>query len=160
MTSSRKRSWAEPIYDLIGAAIPRYDVLPAGRDGKVTAGGKTYGWGSWGDILDPRPGTEVLATYSNQFYKGSAPAISHNLGKGRVIYIGVDTLSGDMEADLIRQIYGKTPALPLNFMVDWLDGFWVANNFTDTAQPIPAPAGAKILSGARVVPAGGTAIWQ
>ena len=152
--------WAQPIYDLIGAAIPKYDVLPPGRDGKVTAGGKTYGWGSWGDILEPRPGTEVLATYADQFYKGSAAAVSHKLGKGRVVYIGVDTLTGDMEADLIRQIYGKTSGLPLNFMVDWRDGFWVASNFTDIAQPIPAPATAKIISGSRVVPAGGTTIWQ
>jgi beta-galactosidase len=27
--------WAEPIYNLVGAAIPKYDVLPEGRDGKV-----------------------------------------------------------------------------------------------------------------------------
>jgi len=50
--------WAEPIYDLIGAAIPKpkYDVLPNGRNGKVTAGLKTYEWGSWADI---NPGTAV-----------------------------------------------------------------------------------------------------
>jgi hypothetical protein len=29
--------WAQPIYDLIGAAIPKYDVLPPGRDGKLGA---------------------------------------------------------------------------------------------------------------------------
>jgi beta-galactosidase len=152
--------WAEPIYDLIGAAIPKYDVLPNGRNGKVTAGGKTYEWGSWGDIIEPRPGTEVLATYADQFYKGSAAAISRRLGKGRVVYIGVDTLTGDLEADLIRSIYGRTPGLPLNFFVDWRDGFWTALNFTDAAQPIPAPATAKILSGKRVVPPGDTTIWQ
>lgn len=152
--------WAEPIYDLIGAAIPKYDVLPNGRNGKVAAGGKTYEWGSWGDIIEPRPGTEVLATYSDQFYKGKAAAISHKLGKGRVIYIGVDTITGDLEADLIRAIYAKTPALPINFFVDWRDGFWTASNFTDVAQPIPAPASAKIISGKRVVPPGETTIWQ
>ena len=72
----------------------------------------------------------------------------------------MDTLNGDLEADLIRSIYGKALGLPLNFMVDWRDGFWVASNFTDLAQPIPAPATAKIISGSRVVPAGGTTIWQ
>lgn len=156
--------WAEPIYDLIGAAIPKYDVLPNGRNGKVSAGLRTYEWGSWADIIEPRPGTQVLATYSDQFYKGGAAAVSHKLGKGRVVYIGVDTLNGDMEADLIWSIYssgGARPAkLPLNFMVDWRDGFWVAGNFTDIAQPIPAPGTAKILSGKRVVPPGDTAIWQ
>ncbi len=156
--------WAEPIYDLIGAAIPMYDVLPTGRDGKVTSGTKTYGWGSWADILDARPGTEVLATYADQFYKGRAAAVSHKIGKGRVVYIGADSLNGDFEADLLWSVYNATGAkparLPLNFMVDWRDGFWVANNFTDTNQLLPVPATAKILFGTRNVPAGGTAIWQ
>lgn len=156
--------WAEPIYDLIGAAVPKYDVLPEGRNGKVTAGGKTYGWGSWADILEPRTGTEVLATYADQFYKGSAAAVRHRLGKGQVIYIGVDSLDGDLETDLMWSVYnaaGVKPArLPLNFMVDWRDGFWVATNFTDANIPVPAPAGSTILIGARTLPPGGVAVWQ
>jgi beta-galactosidase len=156
--------WAAPIYDLIGAAIPKYDVLPQGRDGKVSAGGKTYGWGSWGDILEPRAGTEVLASYADQFYKGSAAATVHKLGKGRVAYIGVDSLDGELESDLMWKIYnmvGVKPAkLPLNLMVDWRDGFWVASNFTDTDQSGPAARGARMLAGSAVIPPGGTAIWQ
>ena len=47
--------WAEPIYNLIGAAIPKYDVLPTGRDGKVTANVKPMG-GAPGPIsLNPAP---------------------------------------------------------------------------------------------------------
>jgi beta-galactosidase len=152
--------WAQPIYDLIGGAIPKYDVLPPGRDGKVTAAGKEYEWGNWGDIIEPRLGTEVLATYADQFYKGSPAATLHRLGKGRVIYIGVDSTTGELEADLLRTIYRASSALPLNFMVDWRDGFWVATNFTDTAQTIPAPSDAKIISGGRTIPPGGVAVWQ
>jgi beta-galactosidase len=156
--------WAAPVYDLIGAAIPKYDVLPSGRDGRISAGGKSYGWGSWGDILEPRPGTDVLATYADQFYKASAAATVHPLGKGRVAYIGVDSLDGDLEADLLWKIYnagGAKPAkLPINLMVDWRDGFWVASNFTDTDQNVPAPKGTKMLAGTAVIPPGGTAIWQ
>jgi len=156
--------WAEPIYGLIGAAIPKYDVLPEGRNGKVIAAGREYEWGSWADIIEPRPGTEVLASYADQFYKGSAAATSHRLGKGRVVYIGVDSLNGEMEADLLRTVYGpggaKPARLPLNFMVDWRDGFWVATNFTDNDQTIPAPPDAKILAGSRTIPPGGVAIWQ
>jgi beta-galactosidase len=113
--------------------------------------------------LEPRPGTQILATYSDQFYKGSAAAVSHKVGKGRVIYIGVDSNNGDFEADLIHQIYNKIPALPLNFTVDWRDGFWVASNFTDIPQMIPAqmiPANAQPLFGKRLIPPGETAIWQ
>ncbi|HVP48904.1 MAG TPA: beta-galactosidase [Bryobacteraceae bacterium] len=156
--------WAEPIYDLVGAAIPKYDVLPEGRNGKVIAAGREYEWGSWADIIEPRPGTEVLASYADQFYKGSAAATSHRLGKGRVVYIGVDSLNGEMEADLLRTVYGpggaKPARLPLNFMVDWRDGFWVATNFTDNDQTIPAPPDAKMLAGSRTIPPGGVAIWQ
>jgi len=156
--------WAEPIYDLIGAAIPKYDVLPEGRSGRVMALGKEYEWGSWADIIEPRPSTDVLASYADQFYKGSAAATSHRLGKGRVVYIGVDSLNGELETELLRTAYasaGAKPArLPLNFMVDWRDGFWVATNFTDYDQTIPAPPEAKILVGARTIPPGGVAIWQ
>ena len=156
--------WAGPIYNLIGGAIPKYDALPVGRDGKVSAAGKLYGWGSWADILEPRPGTEVLATYADQFYKSSAAATSHKLGKGRVIYIGVDSLDGELENDLLWKVYdigGAKPAkLALNLMVDWRDGFWVATNFTDTDQSVPAARGTKMLVGAAVIPPGGTAVWQ
>lgn len=156
--------WAQPIYDLIGAAIPKYDVLPNGRNGKVTAGGKQYPWGVWGDILEPRPGTEVLATYADQFYKGSAAATRHKLGKGQVIYVGVDSDGGELEADLIRKVYTelgtKPPPLPLNLMVDWRDGFWTATNFTDNEQAVPAPAGAKFVTGGAKIPPGGVAIWK
>jgi beta-galactosidase len=156
--------WAEPIYDLIGAAIPKYDDLPVGRNGKVAFNGREYAWGSWADILEARTGTEVLATYEDQFYKGSAAATRHKLGRGQVIYVGVDTIDGQLETDLLHKVYddsGAKPAhLPLNLMIDWRDGFWVATNFTDIEQEVPADAQAKFVSGARTIPPGGVAIWR
>jgi beta-galactosidase len=125
---------------------------------------KTYEWGSWADIIEPRQGAETLATYTDQFYKGSAAATRHHMGKGTVIYIGVDSLTGDLEADLLRSVYsaaGVNPAhLPINLFVDWRDGFWVASNFTDSTQIVPAPPNTNMISGARSIPPGGTAIWQ
>ncbi len=156
--------WAEPIYNLAGAAIPKYDVLPEGRNGQVSFNGKNYQWGSWADVLEPRSGTETLATYADQFYKGSAAVVRHPLGKGQVVYVGVDTEDGQLEADIIHKIYedsGAKPArLPINLMIDWRDGFWVATNFTDTEQTVPVPAQTKFLSGSAVIPPGGVAIWQ
>jgi beta-galactosidase len=156
--------WAEPIYDLIGAAIPRYDVLPDGRNGTVATGGKTYSWGTWADLLQPRAGTETLATYADQFYKGTAAATRYALGKGHVIYVGADSIGGEFEAEILRQVYEKAgvkPAnLPLDFMVDWRDGFWVATNFTDNEQNVPAPASAKMIIGPSKVPPGGVTIWR
>ena len=155
--------WAQPIYDLIGASIPLYDVLPVGVAGHVSAAGKTYAWGSWGDILSPQAGTQVLAQYADQFYSGRAAAITRKLGQGTVSYIGVDTLDGELERALLHRIYedaGAKPAnLDPNFIVDWRDGFWVATNFASQTERIPASTGAQLLLGARDVPPAGVAVW-
>jgi beta-galactosidase len=49
--------------------------------------------------------------------------------------------------------------LKADFLVDWRDGFWVATNFTSTAQAIPARVGTPLLVGTRSVPPGGVAVW-
>lgn len=156
--------WAAPIYPLIGAKIPFYDVLPVGINGHIEAAGKSYAWGSWGDIIEPDSGTHVLATYADQFYSGRPAAITRKLGKGSVTYIGVDTLDGELERALIKAIYsaaGTTPAdLDPNFIVDWRDGFWTATNFASKTESIPASANAQVLVGNRQVPPGGVTIWM
>jgi beta-galactosidase len=155
--------WVERLYGLIGAKLPIYDLLPGTIEGHVTADGVRYAWGSWADVLEPQAGTTTLATYADQFYAGKAAAVTHKLGKGTVTYIGVDTLNGDLEIALMRKVYasaGATPAsLKADFLVDWRDGFWVATNFTSTAQAIPARAGTPLLLGTRSVPPGGVAVW-
>ena len=156
--------WAAPILPLIGARIPIYDVLPVGVNGKVTSDGKSYAWGSWGDILEPGSGTEVLATYADQFYSGKAAAVTRKLGRGTVTYIGVDTLDGELERALIHKVYQAAGAKPTdlapNFLVDWRDGFWVATNFASKTELIPASANAQILIGDRDVPPGGVTVWM
>jgi len=155
--------WAQQIYPLIGARIPFYDLLPVGVNGRVKADGKEYAWGSWGDIVEPDEGTEVLARYADQFYAGRPAAVTHKLGKGTVTYIGVDTLDGELERALMHRVYESAGAAPANldpnFLVEWRDGFWVATNFTSKAESIPAQAGAQILVGQREVPPGGATIW-
>jgi len=142
----------------------RYHVLPPSVNGQVEFLGKTSSWGTWADVLEPANGTEVVARYADQFYKGSAAAVTRKLGKGSVSYVGVDTESGDLERDVLHQIFlkaGAKPAsLPLNFVVDWRDGFWVGTNFTNKIQPIPAPANVTVLVGDRAVVPGGAAVWS
>ncbi len=156
-------AWAQPIHGLIGAKIPFYDVLPVGVNGQVKADGKTYAWGSWGDILEPESGTQVLAQYGDQFYTNRPAAITRKLGRGSVTYIGVDTLDGELERSLMRQAYDAAGARPANlapgFVVDWRDGFWVATNFASQPETIPASANAQLLVGERRVPPGGAAVW-
>ena len=156
--------WAEPIYNLIGAKIPFYDLLPEGVNGKVTAEGKSYAWGSWGDVIEPDAGTQVLAEYADQFYTGRAAAVFHKLGRGTVTYVGVDTLDGELERSVLHRVYQSAGAQPANlepnFLVDWRDGFWVATNFSSKMQTIPATANASVLVGRREVPPGGATVWM
>lgn len=155
--------WAQPILPLIGARIPIYDLLPEHVNGRVTAGGRSYEWGSWGEILEPETGTRTLATYSDQFYAGKAAAISHTVGRGTVTYIGVDTLTGELERHLLHDVYQAANAapenLPENLVIDWRDGFWVATNFTSTNQVIPMNKSAKLLVGDRTLVSGSAAVW-
>jgi beta-galactosidase len=153
-----------PILDLIGAKISFYDVLPAPYIGKVSSGGRDYDWFSWAEVLDPGPDTEVTARYSDQYYAGGAAAVTRALGRGTVTYIGVDTSDGQLEAQLIRDVFTRAGVaidwLDENFLVDWRDGFWVATNFTDKNQIIPAPQSVKPLIGTREVPPAGVTVWR
>ena len=157
-------AWAQPIVDLIGAHITRYDVLPGNLVGHVAAASKSYEWGVWGESLEPGAGTISLAAYSDQFYKGSAAAVTRKLGKGTVTYIGVESLSGDLERDLMRGVFERAGVavrnLPKGFQVQWRDGFWIATNFTELPQPAPIPLGAKILIGSRMLPPAGVTVWM
>jgi beta-galactosidase len=156
--------WAAPILPLIGAKITAYDDLPEPFVAKVSAGAKTYDWASWGEQLLPTTSeTKSLAQYADQFYAGKSAAVTRRLGKGTVTYIGVDTLGGDLETDLLRgvlQAAGVTCAdYDAQLFVDWRDGFWVATNFTSKDQSAPVPASGKLLLGPKSLPPGGVAVW-
>jgi beta-galactosidase len=178
--------WGKPILELIGARIAGYDTLPAPVTGKVTAGGQTFEWSSWGEILAPAgtaysgnlgvmptptvSSTEtmvpptVLARYADQYYNGQAAAITHKLGKGSVTYIGVDSKDGGFEAAMIRGVYERAnvpvQSFEEGFVVDWRDSFWVATNFSEKKITVPAPEGAKLLVGERELGPAGVAVWQ
>ena len=156
--------WAAPILDLIGAKIKFYDTLPAPHSGKVKAGGQSYDWVSWGEVLEPRAGTTVLAEYADQFYAGKPAAVTRKLGRGTVTYIGVDSESGGLEAQLVREVFQRAGVavddFADGFLVDWRDGFWIAANFTEKQQRAPIPASAKVFIGSRDVPIAGVTVWQ
>lgn len=155
--------WAAPMRDLIGAAVDFYDTLPASLTGRVRRGDAAYEWATWGEILAPADGTRVLARYADQFYAERPAAVSRRLGKGTVTYVGVDTLAGDLEHDLLRGVFAEAgvavEAFDSQFFVDWRDGFWVATNFTERPQRAPVPPGARLLIGERQVPPAGVAVW-
>ena len=156
--------WAAPILELIGAKISFYDTLPEPRSAKVKAGRQTYTWVTWGEVLSANLGITVLAEHVGQFYTGKPAAVTRQLGKGTVTYIGVDSETGGLEAQLVRQVFQHAGVAVENladgFLVDWRDGFWVATNFTEKQQRAPIPKSANILLGSRKVPTAGVTVWQ
>src|SRR5262249_29839631 len=81
--------WAKPILPMIGATIDGYDTLRDDRFGEIKFNGAQFSWGAWGEQLIANTGTEVLGTYSDQFYAGAAAIIRAKYGKGSVSYFGV-----------------------------------------------------------------------
>ncbi len=163
MGQLREGPWSAAILGLIGADLTGYDVLPSPFKGRVDAQGKSHEWGVWADLLKPRAGTQTLATYADQFYAGTAAAVQRSLGKGTVTYVGVETLSGELEKDVLRGIFRGAGVglrdLPAQFFVDWRDGFWVATNFSSESVAAPVAPGGKLLIGTREVAPAGVAVW-
>jgi len=156
--------WAEPIYDLIGAKIPFYDLLPESVQGTIQSGTKTYQWNNWADILEPTGNTSVWATYSNQYYQGKAAVVSRKLGKGTVTYVGPDTDDGRLEYEVVSRVYREAgipiAAYPEGVMAEWRDGFWIAVNYGSKPYSFTLPASAKILIGTKLLPPASVLIWK
>ncbi len=156
--------WADMIVDLIGAKIALNDMLPADLKAKVTFDGKSYVWNNWGDVLTPNAGTEVWATYSDQFYAGKPSVVHRKLGKGTVTYIGTDADDAKFEQDILKKVYETSGILtneqPEGVMVNWRDGFWVAINYSSVNVTINIPSTAKIVLGQKELTPAGVVVWQ
>ncbi len=156
--------WAEPIYDLIGAKIPFYDLLPDSVTGTIKAGTQNFGWNNWADVLEADKGTEVWATYSNQFYAGKAAVTHRRLGRGTVTFVGPDTDDGQLEKTVLAKVYQQagiaTDNLPDGVMLDWRDGFWVGVNYSGNAYNVPIPSTAKILIGSKTLKPADVVVWK
>lgn len=155
---------AAPIHELAGIEHLYYDHLPWNYWGKVDFGNDSYAWNNWADVITPKEGTSVWATYADQFYKGSASVVHRYLGKGTVTYIGADTDDGKLEKAVVRRLYEEAGVsienLPYGLVKEWRDGFYVLLNYTSDEQLIEVPANAKILIGESKLQPAGVLIWQ
>lgn len=156
--------WAEPIYDLIGAKVSFYDLLPDEVQGTISMEASSYKWNNWGDVLEPMNGTAVWATYSNQFYKGKAAVVSRRLGKGTVTFVGADTDDGQLEKAVVNRIYKDAgihiAAYPEGVVVDWRDGFWVGVNYSGRPFNFSLPASSKVLVGNKTLQPASVIVWK
>ncbi len=156
--------FASPIFDLIGAEIEYYDLLPSYAPDSVVMNRKKYAWTSWGEILKPRQGTQTWATFSGDFYAGR-PAVTHSrLGKGTVTYIGVDSRSGELEKEVMTKLYRQLRIPLANYpegvIVEYRDGFGVALNYSAKPFEMVLPGSARILIGTKVINTAGVLVWK
>ena len=157
-------SWADAISKLIGGKIVMNDMLGGNKMAKVSFNSTEYKWNNWGDMLDPAAGTDVWATFADQFYAGKATVIHRKLGKGTVTYIGTDTDDGKLEKDVLKKVYESVgigiQELPEGVMVNWRDGFFVANNYSSANVTMDIPANAKIFVGITEITPAGVLVWK
>ncbi len=155
---------AAPISKLIGATVSVSDKLSATSNGDIVMKSTHYRWNNWGDLLIPGKNTEVLATYDNQFYKGAAAVVRNKIGRGTVTYIGADTDDGQLEKDIIREMYTSAGAvtddLPPGVFVYWRDGYYVAVNYSSNDYTINIPGTATILVGEKTLKPAGVCVWS
>jgi beta-galactosidase len=155
---------AEPISSLIGAHIKATDMLSGNARGEIAMKSNNYNWNNWADLLIPDKGTEVLATYDNQFYKGQAAVVKHTVGKGSVTYIGVDTDDSKLEKNILRNIYtnagATTEDYPRGVYVYWRNGFYMAVNYSSDHYTMSIPKSAKILVGESTLRPAGILVWS
>jgi beta-galactosidase len=156
--------WAAPILELIGDDVEGFDMLPPSADGKVTASGKTFVWHRWADILSPRKGTEVLATYANHYYAGKAAATTRKLGKGTVAMIGVSTDDGTLERQIVRSVYQRAGVpiedLPEGVFLDWRGGFYFMVSYNPRPFVPALPVRAKIVRGRIPLAPAQVLVWK
>jgi beta-galactosidase len=158
--------WAEPILPMIGATIDGYDTLRDDRFGKIQFQSKEFAWGNWGEQVMPNKGTEVLATYADQFYAGAAAITRTNHGKGTVSYFGVFSEQPLVDA-FVESLVGSLPREKLNWklvpsrvQVLKRGPYRVALNYNDKPQQSPAGPNAKYLLGSETMGPAGVAIWE
>jgi beta-galactosidase len=142
---------AEPIASLLGANVEFFDMLPNGVSAKVTYHNEEYDWNCWSEILYPHQGTEVLATYNDQYYKGKPAATTRKLGQGTVTFIGVVSNDGEFERAIVRDVYKRAGViiedLPKGVYIEWRDGFVTAVNYSDKPYDLKISAKKEILLG-------------
>jgi len=155
---------AGKIVPLIGAKYDLHDFIPSNKAGQVEMNNQKYTWHIWGEGLIPDNGTEVWATHSDQFYKGS-PVVTHRkLGKGTVTYIGVETDNGELEANVLKRIYAlnNTPLMdfPEGVWMEYRDGFGIAVNYSSQNYSFPLPEGSKVIIGNKEIEPAGVLVWK
>ena len=148
--------------ELIGGKIQSFDMLPAGKTGEVVMNEKSYPWSSWGEQIVADGESEVLAVYNDQFYKGASCIISKKIGEGKVWYIGIESVDGQLEKDIIKQAYQQNKVCcedyPEGVFVEYRDGFMVAVNYSSKEYTLKHEG--EFLIGDKTLSPADVAVWK
>lgn len=155
---------ASVLSTLTGAHITATDMLPGSSHGDIGMDSAHCDWNTWADLLTPDKGTDVLAIYEDQFYKGAAAVVKRAIGKGTVTYIGAATEDFKLEKDLLRKAYveagADTEDYPPGVYLYWRDGFYIAVNYSSAEYTLKLPATGKLLVGTPELRPGGVTVWS
>lgn len=142
-----------PLQRLLGVESRRIDMLPRGKFGKVTFEGKTFDWVNWGEVLSVDKSCQTLGIFADQFYKNSSAVIRKNVGKGTVLYLGVETDAFSLEKEVFKYTFQKITGknlVELPSGLEWyaLNGLKVAINYHSTeTRNVPLSPTSKIVAG-------------
>lgn len=152
------------IDELTGNHMEFYDLLLPQDPGQVKMDGKVYTWNTWGEILQPGTSNEVWATYTNEFYEGKPAVTFRKLGKGSVTYIGVDSLDGALERQVLDKLYSRLQIevmnLPYGVTMEYRNGLGIVLNYSDQPYQFALPQGAKVLIGTPNIATAGVLVFK
>lgn len=152
------------IFDLTGNEMEFYDLLLPDEPGVVKMGDNHYSWNTWGEILRPAKGTQVWATFEEEFYAGKPAVTTRRLGRGTVTYVGVDSTDGALEKAVLQRLYDALHIpvldLPYGVTMEYRNGMGIVLNYGDKPYRFELPEGAKVLLGEEEIPTAGVLVFS
>ncbi|MBQ3186333.1 MAG: beta-galactosidase [Alistipes sp.] len=152
------------IFDLTGNEMEFYDLLLPDEPGVVKMGNNHYRWNTWGEILRPAKGTQVWATFEEEFYAGKPAVTTRRLGRGTVTYVGVDSTDGALEKAVLKRLYDALHIpvldLPYGVTMEYRNGMGIVLNYGDKPYRFELPEGAKVLLGDEEIPTAGVLVFS
>jgi beta-galactosidase len=162
-----KTTLQKKISGITGATISFYDHMPPGKNAHVKRNNIIYEWNSWGEIIDlskDSSNTKILAAYSDQFYRGKAAATSTISGKGKCIYIGVTSTTGEIEKDILKEVLSNSgltiTELPKFIYQEKRGNLTITVNYSSSPYELKILPSKKIILGDKIIQPGEVTIWM
>ena len=79
-------------------------------------------------------------------------------------YIGVSTVDGQLEREVMQQVYEQAGASTENYpegvYVQYVKGFWVAVNYTSKEYTLDLQSNASLIMGEKILKSPGVTVWK